>query len=240
MWRGVPGRGGGRGAQGGERRARRGALDPDVGAGRNGNGLPRWPARGAGGGAVSGRGRAPGWAGACEDTDAVGEDAGDDRRVGEDGHDAHRRGTPPAREGVDLVDAPQQRRPAVARGAQGPVHRINDRDGLLDREAVGGQRPGTLTPTGLRVPCWPRVRISGPVHSHSPERHARPRPTHTRGTRTGAWKRASAREAGSRSSPGRCKARRPLATGASPAPRLYSVTASGRPRAREISSSIVL
>ena len=46
------------------------------------------------------------------------EDAGDDRRVGDDGHDAHRRGTPRAREGVDLVDAPQQLLPAVAGGPQ--------------------------------------------------------------------------------------------------------------------------
>ena len=53
------------------------------------------------------------------------------------GHDAQQRGTPRARQGVDLVDAPEQLRPAVARGPQGPVHRISDRDGLLDRGASG-------------------------------------------------------------------------------------------------------
>ena len=55
----------------------------------------------------------------------MGEDAGDDRRVGEDGDDAHRRGTPRVREGIDLVDTPQQLRPAVARGPQGGLARVH-------------------------------------------------------------------------------------------------------------------
>jgi hypothetical protein len=42
------------------------------------------------------------------------EDAADHRRVGDDGPDAHQGGTPRAREGIDLVDAPQQLRAAVA------------------------------------------------------------------------------------------------------------------------------
>ena len=83
-------------------------------------------------------------AGALGASDAPGpvhEDAGDDRRVGDDGHDAHQRGTLRAREGLDLVDAPQQLCPAVARGPQGPVHRIRDRDGLLDIGASGRLAP---------------------------------------------------------------------------------------------------
>ena len=51
------------------------------GAGRDGIGLPRRPARGEGGGPASARGRAPGLAGGFEDTGPVHEDARDDRRA---------------------------------------------------------------------------------------------------------------------------------------------------------------
>ena len=87
----------------------------------------------------------------------VHEDAGDDRRVGDDAHDAHRRGTPRAREGIDLVDAPQQLRPAIARGPQGPVHSLGDRDGALDREAVSRRLSEARCARRARVP---RVRLA--------------------------------------------------------------------------------
>jgi len=113
----------------------------------------------------SGPGTGCGWvlkraAGAFDVAGPVHEDAGDDRRVGDDGHDAHRGGTAGAREGIDLVDAAQQLRPAVAGGPQRPVHRISDGDGLLDREAVsrrpsaGGTREAGSGHTGpARVPA---------------------------------------------------------------------------------------
>jgi hypothetical protein len=75
--------------------------------GRNGNGPLRCPARGEGRGSSSGRRWTSGLAGAFEVPSPVNEDAGDDRRAGDDGHDAHQGGTAGAREGIDLVDAPQ-------------------------------------------------------------------------------------------------------------------------------------
>jgi len=63
---------------------------------------------------VSGRRWTAGALGAFDAPGPVHEDAGDDRRVGDDGHDAHRRGTPRAREGINFVDAPQHLRAAVA------------------------------------------------------------------------------------------------------------------------------
>ena len=136
-------------------------VSQNVRAGR-GNGLPRWPARGEGGLPASARGRAPRWAGAFAAPGPVHEDAGDDRRVGDHGHDAQQRGTPRAGEGVDLVAAPEQLRLAVACCPQGPVHRISDRDGLLDREAVSRQpsavrgrmrEAGSGPPGPARVPA---------------------------------------------------------------------------------------
>ena len=71
------------------RRARRGAPDPDVGAGRNGNGLPRRPARGEGGGSVSGRRWTAGALGAFDAPGPV--DVPDEGGDAGGGHTAHDR-----------------------------------------------------------------------------------------------------------------------------------------------------
>jgi hypothetical protein len=93
--------------RGGWSRQRSPSWDQGAGTRR----LPHWPASDAGGRPASARGRAPGLAGALEAPGPVNEDAADDRRVGDDGDDAH---TPRARERIGLVDAPQQLRAAVA------------------------------------------------------------------------------------------------------------------------------
>lgn len=73
----------------------------------------------------------------------MGEDAGDDCRVGDDGHGAHQGGTPGAGEGLDFEDAPEQLRPSAARGPQESVHGLADRDGVLD-QPLGSRAVGRL------------------------------------------------------------------------------------------------
>jgi hypothetical protein len=165
---------------GGERRARRRAPAPDVGAGRNGNGLARWAAGSGEQGAFS----APG---------PVHEDAGDDRRVGDDGHDAHRRGTARAREGLDL-EAAVSRQPSAVSGRQRP----DARGGLgspgsgsrTSRSSVSSPDPGEQLE---RVQG--RGADRGPVRRSArggARRNGRPRRTKSRST---ARRKASLRAA---------------------------------------------
>jgi hypothetical protein len=85
----------------------------------------------------------------------VHEDAGDDRRVGDDGHDAHRRGTPWAREGIDLVDAPEQLRAAVAA-------RRDQFTGSAIATGPSTERPSAVGPTCRQPSAVSRQRPDAP------------------------------------------------------------------------------
>jgi hypothetical protein len=86
---------------------------------------------------------------------SVHENAGDDRRVCDDGHDAHRGGTARAREGIDLVDAPQQLRAAVAA-------RRDQCTGSVTATGPSTERPPAVSrrPSEARRARVPRVRLA--------------------------------------------------------------------------------